>query len=282
MGVLDRWSSPRSTRVIPIFSVVGHHGQVVSGGSVTPENHQVVDLLVPEAHGAVDPIIPDRLPVGYPEPNGEGLAGTHPGRDLDLRSWPRPVPGRGGSAYRKPLPPAGPRPPAPGWRNPGRPDPMPRGKEHRPCASPGPRLWKYGPSSQVIPSHRRPWRMAWVCASVDRSRSVSSMRSTKTPPSFRAKSQLKRAVLAPPTCRYPVGEGAKRTRSVMESSSLASSWQRSAARAFRRSARLRYHRLHLPSLSRSSSFATWGSALPWLSRMTSPMKNPRRPVFPFR
>jgi hypothetical protein len=28
----------------------------------------------------------------------------------------------------------------------------------------------------------------------------------------RAKSQLNKAVLAPPTCRKPVGEGAKRTR----------------------------------------------------------------------
>ncbi len=46
---------------------------------------------------------------------------------------------------------------------------------------------------------------------VERSRSVSSMRSTIVPASWRASSQLNRAVLAPPMCRAPVGEGAKRT-----------------------------------------------------------------------
>src|SRR5947209_9635112 len=45
-----------------------------------------------------------------------------------------------------------------------------------------------------------------------RSMSVSSMRRMKVPPLWRAKSQLNRAVRAPPTCRKPVGEGAKRTR----------------------------------------------------------------------
>jgi hypothetical protein len=32
------------------------------------------------------------------------------------------------------------------------------------------------------------------------------------PPRPRANSQLKSAVRAPPTCKYPVGDGAKRTR----------------------------------------------------------------------
>jgi hypothetical protein len=54
--------------------------------------------------------------------------------------------------------------------------------------------------------------MLRVLASVDRSRSVSSMRRTYVPPFLRAHSQLKSAVRAPPTCRYPVGLGAKRTR----------------------------------------------------------------------
>src|SRR2546422_418076 len=44
------------------------------------------------------------------------------------------------------------------------------------------------------------------------STSVSSIRGTTTPPRRRAKSQWKSAVRAPPTCRYPVGDGAKRTR----------------------------------------------------------------------
>src|SRR4051812_14747630 len=56
----------------------------------------------------------------------------------------------------------------------------------------------------------------------ERSRSVSSMRSTNTPPDRRANSQLNNAVRAPPTCRYPVGDGAKRTRGeVMERTRVA-------------------------------------------------------------
>ncbi len=54
--------------------------------------------------------------------------------------------------------------------------------------------------------------MARVISSLERSRSVSSMRSTKAPPWRRANSQLKSAVRAPPTCRKPVGDGANRTR----------------------------------------------------------------------
>src|SRR5215467_14191906 len=54
--------------------------------------------------------------------------------------------------------------------------------------------------------------MPRVISSLERSTSVSSMRRMKTPFCFRANSQSNRAVLAPPTCRYPVGDGAKRTR----------------------------------------------------------------------
>ena len=49
---------------------------------------------------------------------------------------------------------------------------------------------------QVSPS-----RMTCVCASLLRSRSVSSIRRMKVPPVFRAKSQLNSAVRAPPTWR---------------------------------------------------------------------------------
>ena len=49
-------------------------------------------------------------------------------------------------------------------------------------------------------------------ARVDRASSVSSRRSTNVPPWPRASSQLNSAVLALPTCRCPVGLGAKRTR----------------------------------------------------------------------
>src|SRR6185312_11616252 len=71
-------------------------------------------------------------------------------------------------------------------------------------------------SSQSRPSQRRPSKMDWMLASVLRSTSVSSRRRTMIPPLWRAKSQLKMKVRALPTCRKPVGEGAKRTRGVGE------------------------------------------------------------------
>ena len=54
--------------------------------------------------------------------------------------------------------------------------------------------------------------MAASDSRVDRSKSVSSMRSTNVPPVRRASSQLKSAVRALPTCSCPVGLGANRTR----------------------------------------------------------------------
>src|SRR5438552_18713733 len=69
-----------------------------------------------------------------------------------------------------------------------------------------------------------PIRMPSTISAVERSKAVSSMRSTKVAPNRFAKSQLNSAVRAPPTCRYPVGEGAKRTRIgddfVMEAANL--------------------------------------------------------------
>src|SRR6185295_686391 len=62
------------------------------------------------------------------------------------------------------------------------------------------------------PSHVRPSKIARVLSSVLRARSVSSIRSRNWPPNLRAYSQLKSAVRAPPTWRYPVGDGAKRRR----------------------------------------------------------------------
>ncbi len=55
-------------------------------------------------------------------------------------------------------------------------------------------------------------RISASLSGVERSRSVSSIRSTNVPPVWRATSQLNSAVRAPPTCRLPVGLGAKRTR----------------------------------------------------------------------
>src|SRR4051812_17768404 len=53
--------------------------------------------------------------------------------------------------------------------------------------------------------------MSSTFSGVERSRSVSSMRRTNWPPLPRARSQLYSAVLAPPMCSTPVGEGANRT-----------------------------------------------------------------------
>src|SRR6266508_3595770 len=57
-------------------------------------------------------------------------------------------------------------------------------------------------------------RICSMEASVERERSVSSMRRTNTPLWWRAKAQLKSAVRAPPTWKDPVGLGAKRTLTV--------------------------------------------------------------------
>src|SRR5688572_30401546 len=61
-------------------------------------------------------------------------------------------------------------------------------------------------------SHFMPSRIATVISSLERERSVSSILRMKTPLCFLARSQLNNAVLAPPTCRNPVGEGANLKR----------------------------------------------------------------------
>src|SRR3989338_8706056 len=68
--------------------------------------------------------------------------------------------------------------------------------------------------SQFNPSQRRDSRISSRNSFLERTRSVSSIRSRNWPPSCRAKSQLNRAVRALPTCRKPVGLGAKRTRTM--------------------------------------------------------------------
>mmetsp|Transcript_15232 Transcript_15232/g.43319 ORF Transcript_15232/g.43319 Transcript_15232/m.43319 type:complete len:220 (+) Transcript_15232:1173-1832(+) len=69
-----------------------------------------------------------------------------------------------------------------------------------------------GPSSHLMPSQARSRSTACSDSRVDLALSVSSTRRIIFPPMFFAKSQLKSAVLAPPTCSEPVGDGAKRTR----------------------------------------------------------------------
>src|SRR5579871_178446 len=66
-----------------------------------------------------------------------------------------------------------------------------------------------------MPSQLRPEMMPSVHSARLRSTSVSSIRRMKVPLCCRAKSQLKRAVRALPTCKKPVGEGAKRTRGAL-------------------------------------------------------------------
>ena len=70
---------------------------------------------------------------------------------------------------------------------------------------------RIGPSSQSSSSQRSASRICSMFSGVERSRSVSSMRSTSSPPQWRASSQLNSAVRAPPMCSAPVGDGAKRT-----------------------------------------------------------------------
>src|SRR3954470_2713470 len=71
-------------------------------------------------------------------------------------------------------------------------------------------------SCQSRPSHFSPSKMDSTLASVLRSTSVSSRRRITVPPVWRAKSQLKMKVRALPTCRKPVGDGAKRTRILVD------------------------------------------------------------------
>src|SRR5262245_165392 len=56
--------------------------------------------------------------------------------------------------------------------------------------------------------------MEAMYSSVERERSVSSIRRMKAPPCRRANAQLKSAVRAPPMWRCPAGLGANRTRPV--------------------------------------------------------------------
>src|SRR5580704_10777140 len=69
-----------------------------------------------------------------------------------------------------------------------------------------------GPSSHCRPSQRSVSSAEAMYSAVTRLWSVSSIRSTKVPPVCRANAQSYSAVRMLPTCRSPLGEGAKRTR----------------------------------------------------------------------
>src|SRR5215471_15803502 len=68
-----------------------------------------------------------------------------------------------------------------------------------------------GPSSQLRPSQRSVSCAEAMYSGFTLVTSVSSIRSTNTPPVARANAQSYRAVLMLPTCRSPLGEGANRT-----------------------------------------------------------------------
>src|SRR2546423_1489464 len=95
--------------------------------------------------------------------------------------------------------------------------------------------WRYGacgppmsgPSSHISPSQRRSSSTIVSDSAVDRAWSVSSTRMMNVPPWCFANSQLKIAVRAPPTWRCPVGDGAKRTRTVIGLEFIGSSLARS-------------------------------------------------------
>ena len=53
----------------------------------------------------------------------------------------------------------------------------------------------------LVRGHFNPSKIACTAPSVERSRSVSSMRSSILPPVWREKAQLNNAVRAPPICR---------------------------------------------------------------------------------
>mgnify|MGYP001807202628 CR=1 FL=1 len=67
--------------------------------------------------------------------------------------------------------------------------------------------WRMPTQCLPLLPHLAPWGVK-----VDALRAQRAYRRMNLPPILRAYSQLKRAVRAPPTCRLPVGEGAKRTR----------------------------------------------------------------------
>src|SRR6185436_8585593 len=95
---------------------------------------------------------------------------------------------------------------------------------------------------------------AWVF----RSTSVSSMRRIMVPPLWRAYSQLKINVLALPMWRYPVGEGAKRTRSMnsLQDNSMGTNYCPDASAPIDRKAdriyRGGWHETDMGNLDRSS------------------------------
>ncbi len=189
--------------------VVHHHAEVVGGGPVRAHEDPVVELAMVEDHRAVQEILHHRLALGrHAQPQRVGLARGHVGVAAGA--------GIAEGLARGPAPPSAARPARRACSGSDTPAPRRGGARHGPGRSRTARSAGSrgvgSPSSQSSPSHFSASRTEARYSSVDRSRSVSSMRRMNTPRCRRAKAQLKSAVRAPPTWRCPVGLGAKRTR----------------------------------------------------------------------
>ena len=173
--------------------VVDCDGEVVEDGAVGARDHRVVEVLVAKDVRTADGVVDDRLAVVADAEAHRALAfldAAEAALAAVLLLVAADVVGRGARAIGV------------------------TGVEQRsspsPCRSER-SLCMIGPSSQSSSSHSSASMICATFAGVERSRSVSSMRSTSSPSLWRASSQLKRAVRAPPMCSAPVGDGAKRT-----------------------------------------------------------------------
>ncbi len=59
----------------PHGNVVRHHGEVVDGGAVAPEDHEVVEVVPLEADPPMDRVVPGEFSVGHADTHGGFLAG---------------------------------------------------------------------------------------------------------------------------------------------------------------------------------------------------------------
>ena len=187
--------------------VVDHDGEVVGGVPVGSQEHRIADHRRVEVDGPADEVVEHDLPsVGDPEPDHGPLAGGTPPRDL-LRTQ-RPAGARvAGRASLESARACGQSPAPRACRSSSRPgrrqSAAPPGRRRstaartagtartgRRCRAPRPSRARA--TGDRPGSHRSDSR-------VDRSASVSSIRSTNVPPSPRANSQLNNAVRALPT-----------------------------------------------------------------------------------
>ncbi len=203
------------------LDIVAHHRQLIGGLAVGAKQDEILDVRAVELDRPVNEIVEAGDAFRHAEADGARLPGAIVRRDLRRATDVR----RSGRSATRRLPARRPRasPSAPRSCS----SSSTRGRPRRAAAAAARCRsircdWKYGPtgpstsgpSSQSRPSQRRPSRMPSTISVDDRSASVSSMRRTNVPPCRRANSQLKSAVRAPPTCRYPVGDGANRTRTI--------------------------------------------------------------------